>query len=196
MRAVARRDDATRAATFTPTTTSDLAISAIGVVNAAGQITNQGNAITLRSAVIAANASAGADTINLGTGTYQLTIVGNAAAGAPGNDGDPTKGDLSVFGANASDLTISGNGTANTIIQQTTAHDRVFNVNETFLNTFNFTVQNLTIRGGRDTSLNGGAGGIYAGAAVSGTTQVTSVRFLSNTTTGSGSSGGGAAFQP
>ena len=39
-----------QAATFTPTTFSDVAISSTGVVNASGQITNQGNAITLRSA--------------------------------------------------------------------------------------------------------------------------------------------------
>ena len=52
--------DALRAATFTPTTTADTVISSLAVVNAAGQITDQGIAITLRSAVIAANAATSA----------------------------------------------------------------------------------------------------------------------------------------
>ena len=64
------------AANFTPTVTTDLPISSTGAVNSSGQITNQGNAVTLRSAVIAANAAGGTNSITLGAGTYQLTIPG------------------------------------------------------------------------------------------------------------------------
>ena len=86
------------AATFTPTTTADTAISSTAVVNAAGQITDQGNAITLRSAVIAANAATsaagGANTIILGAGTYVLTIPGTGETASAGN---ALIGDLDVL---------------------------------------------------------------------------------------------------
>ena len=72
-------EDRLAPASFTPTTTLDLNISGIAVVNGQGQITNQGNAITLRSALIAANANgAASNTINLTTGgSWTLTSNDN-----------------------------------------------------------------------------------------------------------------------
>ncbi len=151
---------------------------------------------TLRGAVIAADTfdgGGGTSTITLPAGAYQLTRIGNTAGGANPNDFDPTVGDLNV---DNSGLTIngagSGTGTSDTIIQQNTTNDRVFDVNENFLNTFNFTIKNLTIEGGRDTAGNStagasGGGAIFAGAQVSGTTDVENVEFLNNQSTGSGS---------
>ena len=99
-------EDRLAPAVFTPTTTSDLAISSLGVVNSAGEITDQGNAITLRSAVIAANATSGPDTIVLtASQTYTLSQIGN--------DGDSLTGDLDINDS----LTINGN---NAIIQGAT----------------------------------------------------------------------------
>ncbi len=52
-------------ATFAPTVFTDLAISSLAAVDSLGQITDQGNAITLRSALIAANANGAASTESL-----------------------------------------------------------------------------------------------------------------------------------
>lgn len=83
-----------QAANFTPTVTTDLPVSSTAVVNSSGQITHQGNAITLRSAVIAANAAGGTNSITLGAGTYQLTIAGTGETAA---SGDATIGDLDAL---------------------------------------------------------------------------------------------------
>jgi CSLREA domain-containing protein len=71
---------------------------------------------TLRAAVMEANASAGADTIQLAAGTYRLSIPGTAENAA-------LTGDLDVTG----DLTIRGAGAARTIIDGG-AVDRIFEV--------------------------------------------------------------------
>lgn len=144
-----RLEDRLTPANITPTTFSDFAVT--GGVSATGVITGGAGdgLITLRSAVIAANAadaSGGTSTITLNAGTYQLTIVGNAAPGANPNDENAAIGDLDVF---HSGLTINGAGPGSTIIKQTTSNDRVFNVDENFNETpFNFTIKNLTIEGG------------------------------------------------
>src|SRR5438552_13537332 len=79
--------------TYTPTTTTDFPVTGAGVsVNSTtGVITGgTGNGqVTLRSAISAANANAGADTINLPTGTYTLTITGN-------NEQNNATGDLDI----------------------------------------------------------------------------------------------------
>jgi hypothetical protein len=177
------------AATFTPTTFSDLAISSLGVVNASGQITNQGNAITLRSAVIAADAGAGADTVQLLAGTYVLSLAGDVADRTtfPGN---PLIGSLD---ANATGLTIQGNGPGSTIISQTTTADRILTANGSSLTGFAITFTGITFQGGVDASVGLGLGGgaLFTGSN-SGTTTVTNCRFLNNKVTGTGSLGGGA----
>ncbi len=188
-----RLEDRLTPANITPTTFSDFAVT--GGVSATGVITGGAGdgLITLRSAVIAANAadaSGGTSTITLNAGTYQLTIVGNAAPGANPNDENAAIGDLDVF---HSGLTINGAGPGSTIIKQTTSNDRVFNVDENFNETpFNFTIKNLTIEGGRDTTLGGGGGAIFSGAVDTGLTDVENVQFLNNQATGSGTFGGGA----
>ncbi len=136
----------------------------------------------LRGAVIAADANdataGNLSTITLPAGTYQLTIMGNSAPGGPANDFNGAVGDLNV---DNSGLTITGAGMNSTIIKQTSLNDRVFDVNENYLPTFNFTVMDLTIEGGRDTDGQGGGGGaIYSGAAVSGLVDVEGVRFLND----------------
>ena len=132
-------EDRLAPATFTPTTFSDVAISSPDVVNSAGQITDQGNAITLRSAVIAANALGGANTksLALAAGTYAAhrSLSNNFPRARMRTVADRhQRGPRCV--SDFSNLTIQGAGQAATIIKQTTANDRVFNVNENFSPTF------------------------------------------------------------
>ncbi len=81
-------------ALFVPTTTLDL--DTTGVDLATGKLPT--GEITLRSAILAANATAGADAINLPTGTYLLTIAGAE------DDGGAT-GDLDITDALAMEAT-------------------------------------------------------------------------------------------
>lgn len=81
---------------------------------------------SLREAVIAANAAAGADTIVLPAGTYDLAI----ADAAPGTDEDQAAtGDLDVAGGG---LTIEGAGAALTEIDADAIGNRVFHVRRDF----------------------------------------------------------------
>src|SRR4051812_17951417 len=61
--------------------------------------------ISLRSAIMAANAHPGADTILLPNGTFKLTIAGTGEDAA-------AKGDLDIRG----DLNIQGKGHVNTVV--------------------------------------------------------------------------------
>lgn len=74
------------------------------------------NDCSLRGAIIKANTTPGADTINLPAGTYTLTIAG------AGEDSAAT-GDLDI----TSDLTIEGAGATTTVINGV-AGDRVFHI--------------------------------------------------------------------
>ena len=116
---------------------------------------------TLRAAIMEANATAGADTINVPAGTYTLTrgpfddeFLFNGA-----NEGT---GDLDVVG---SDLTINGAGAGVTIIDGGSL-DRVFDVNN-FAGpgaAVNLTLQNLTVRNG--SAKTGTAGYFHSGGAI------------------------------
>jgi len=107
------------------------------------------NDCSLRGAITAANASPGADTITLQTGTYNLTIAG---AGENNN----ATGDLDILAAGG-DLIIQGNGAGVTIIDGNNS-DRVFHVcpGGGCVNTVTFS--GVTIRNGR--VLASGGGGI------------------------------------
>src|SRR5947207_8442939 len=76
---------------------------------------------SLREAIRAANAAAGADTISIPAGTYTLSLSGS--------DDTANLGDLDVTGP----LTINGAGQANTIIQAGTTNsngiDKIFSFN-------------------------------------------------------------------
>ena len=148
------------AATFTPTVFTDLAIGSLANVNASGQITTQGNAITLRSAVIAANAAnagGNSNTINLLAGTYVLSIPGTGETSASGN---ALIGDLDVLvpASGTVTVTVQGAGAALTTIQQTTGIDRIFDLHPVNLaGSVNFTLTGVTLKGGNITGGSGGA---------------------------------------
>src|SRR5438046_171489 len=94
-----------RGATYTVTTFSD-------VINAGDGV------LSLREAVIAANANPGPDTIVLFAGTYTLTIVG-------ANEDAAATGDLDI----SDDVTIMGAGESQTFIDASgISGDRAFQI--------------------------------------------------------------------
>ncbi len=140
------------------------------------------NDCSLRGALEFANVNPGT-TVNVPSGTYQLTIAGGALEGF---NGDNTIGDLDVKASNTS---ISGAGAATTIIQQTQPNDRVIEVNPFLDANFNFTISGVTITGGSETTAVGG-GGLISGS-IDNTMTVTNCIISGNSATGSGSLGGG-----
>jgi uncharacterized repeat protein (TIGR01451 family)/CSLREA domain-containing protein len=136
--------DATREpqATFTVNSTADATdfLPGNGVCETA-----QGNGIcTLRAAVQETNALWGADTIQLPSGVYNLTIP----AGSP----EDATGDLDI----GDNLTILGEGAATTVIDSAAANDRSFQVSLGI----RFEISGVTIQNGGGINLNSG-GGIF-----------------------------------
>jgi CSLREA domain-containing protein len=102
---------------------------------------------SLRDAIIAANANAGADIITLPAGIYTLAIAGQ-------NEDAAATGDLDITDS----VTINGAGAATTIVDGG-AIDRVFHVISGTV-----VINNVTIRNGLAASA-GGGGILIAGAA-------------------------------
>ena len=139
------------------------------------------NDCSLRGAVAFANLNPGT-TINVPAGTYNLTTSG-AGEGFSGNN---LIGDLDITGNNTS---IIGAGAATTIINQTTAGDRVIEINP-FLNAnFVTSISGVTISGGRESTGVGG-GGIVSGA-IGNILTLTDCVISGNSATGAGTFGGG-----
>jgi hypothetical protein len=109
-------EDRLAPAVFNVNSTADLNIAA--GVNPNGTIIGQGNTITLRSAIQAANAANGGSTIFLTGGTYRLTI-------APNPIDDNSSGDLNIT---ASVNLVGGIGGGTTVIDATGLGDRVFSL--------------------------------------------------------------------
>ncbi len=185
--------------TYTVTTTTDFPISGAGIsVNSATGVISGGagnGQITLRSAIAAANSVAGPHTINVPSGTFTLTIAGTGEGLSPAMI---NIGDLDVT---ANNVTIHGAGMNSTIINQTSGIDRVFDVNVNFIPDFNFTIDNLTISGGREQTGNGG-GGMFTGSSNNlGTITITNIKFDNNQAfqatgfLGNGFGGGGLQHQ-
>jgi hypothetical protein len=157
------------------TTTSDLIDGGITTSIADLIATPGSDGISLREAIIAANATAGDDVIVLGAGVYELAIGGTSEdAGA--------SGDLDI----ASNITISGAGMGATIIDAN-GIDRVFHVTDSASHVVLF--HDLTITGG---SVSGHGGGLLIEAADPDVPSVTldKVRITDNHTLGTGSGGG------
>jgi predicted outer membrane repeat protein len=104
--------------------------------------------VSLRQAVLVANATPGADTITLHPGTYRLTRKGDDVTGLAG--------DLDV----TEDVTIEGDLAGGTIIDAHKAKDRAFEV----LASGALTLRHVTVKGGT-TELDGG--GILSVGALS-----------------------------
>jgi hypothetical protein len=151
-------------------------------VAAASACTAAANDCSLRGAVAFANLNPGT-TISVPAGTYQLNIPGGATEGFSGNN---SIGDLDVT---ANNTIITGAGAATTIIQQTAPNDRVLEVNPNLLANFNFSISDVSITGGKETTAVGG-GGIISGS-IDNTVSVTNCVISGNSATGAGTFGGG-----
>ena len=107
---------------------------------------------SLREAIVAANAAAGADSITLPAGTYTLTIANTGGT----NEDASAQGDLDVNDA----LTITGAGAATTIVQAGTTNsngiDKVFAFNPICSTAVSSSMSGVTVRFGRNTQPNGG----------------------------------------
>jgi CSLREA domain-containing protein len=124
------------------------------------------NDCSLREAVVAANASPGADTIELPAGIYNLTIDGLDDTGSAG-DLDATE-DLTITGAGREQTIIDG-GSADRIIEATAA----------------LSLEGITVRNGQAVASGGG------GVRASGTSlSINDSRFTAN----AGNPGGGVWF--
>jgi hypothetical protein len=138
--------------TYTVTTATDFAVSG-GVVTATGAIIGGAGAgqVSLRSAIIASNANAGADIILFSAALNGVPITLSIVNVGGVNEDACQTGDLDVLGS----LTITGNGAASTIIQAGTTNangiDKVFAINPICNIAVAFTISGVTIRNGRNT---------------------------------------------
>ena len=109
-------EERTTPTVFTVNTVADT----VAVNFATGQDAN-GN-VSLRSAVMAADETAGTDTIMVPAGTYKLTRAGQAS--------DGSSGDLHIFSTtgDAMNLTITGAGAKAVAIDANTINNRVFEI--------------------------------------------------------------------
>ncbi|MBK8432315.1 MAG: CSLREA domain-containing protein [Chloroflexi bacterium] len=137
---------------------------------------------SLREAIIAANAAAGADVITVPAGTYTLSIAGTGEnAGATG--------DLDITG----NLTINGAGASTTIINANSI-DRVFHGVTTAGTTLIVAISDITIRGGNlPAGITNMGGGFASDSTTTGNTNLTlnNVQISNNTT---GNNGGAVGF--
>jgi CSLREA domain-containing protein/uncharacterized repeat protein (TIGR01451 family) len=177
--------------TFMVNTTAD-------TVTANGCAPGNPNTCSLREAIIEANASAGADTIMVPAGTYQLTIA--PAAGADPHDA--TTGDLDITDA----VSIVGANSATTIVEAGASAgsgiDKIFSINPQGLGAgFDTSISNLTIRFGTNPSASGtgdqfgGALDWSAGFDGAGNLTITSCVITDNATT-DGDGGGLSLSNP
>lgn len=128
-------------ATFTVNSTKDLPdLTPLGDGLVDVDLNEPGNQITLRAAIMEANALGGSDTINLPAGTFKLTIK----AANPDSD---AVGDLDV----SDTLTILGTGMNSTILDGKKLKDRVFQIQGATC-----TIRDLTVRKGRAAERGGG----------------------------------------
>ncbi len=156
---------------------------------AASACTGAANDCSMRGSVTASNSLAGADIVTIPTGTYQLATVGA--------DDSNTGGDMDVNG----EITFNGTAAATTILQAgtTTANgiDKVMGYNPACTTAINGSMNNVTIRFGRNTTTfnptfsQTGGGFDYCSGGAS-TLSITNSTFDSNTV--SFAYGGGINF--
>ena len=130
-------------APFTVNTTADTVDASPGN----GVCADASGNCSLRAAISEANALAGADTITLDAGVYQLTRLNALGVNEDGN----STGDLDIL----SSLTLIGSAAGNTIIQAGSNSgdgiDKVIAANPACTDGVNITISNVTITYGRNT---------------------------------------------
>jgi hypothetical protein len=153
--------------TYTVNTATDFPVSG-GVVTVTGAIIGGAGAgqVSLRSAIIASNANAGADIILFNAALNGVPITLSIVNAGGVNEDACQTGDLDVTG----NLTITGNGAANTIIQAGTTNangiDKVFAINPFCNVAIAFTITGVTIRYGRNSQPFGAPDFSYTGGGI------------------------------
>ena len=150
--------------------------------------------ISLREAVIAANNTAGADTIVLGSGTYAITRNGAGESFASTGDLD-IRSDITITGVNGAQTIISGSGTSDGIFQIHSGNSLTLNqlaVADGHVSGDGGAIQNAGVFNANDVVIRDnfatGAGGAITS---SGTTNLSRVSIYDNTA----SSLGGGIYQ-
>ena len=129
--------------TYNVNTTAD--VDSVGACAQDSTITSSTGTLSLREAVCEANNSGAATSvINLPAGTYDLAISTNGGNGSSST----TSGELQVGIVAGANITISGAGQNDTIIQQTNGKDRLIEQDQIFVGNIPVTLQNLTLTGG------------------------------------------------
>lgn len=136
-------EDRTLLATFTVNSFVDLPDSTPGD-GLADASTNGSGLVTLRAAIMEANALQGADTIELPAGQYQLYIEGNLEDAAATGDLDITES-----------LTINGAGAGSTFVDGGRL-DRVFDIRGPHVSQQFVLITGITIQGGKAPDVGGG----------------------------------------
>jgi len=135
---------------FTVDTTIDAADSNLND----NECIDTGGHCSLRTAIQQAIAHPGDDTITVPAGMYNLTLTG-ADSGSPSSLTDYANnagvGDFDIY-SNSDTITITGAGSASTIINASTISDRIFDV----ITNSVLTVSGVTIKNGSTTSAGGG----------------------------------------
>jgi CSLREA domain-containing protein len=160
------------AATFVVNTTTDAVDSSIGD----GICRTAANQCSLRAAISEANFTAAADSITFSiNGTFNITLSGT-------NENNNSRGDFDV----REDLTITGNGAANTILTVDPAQTQriiEFRVTDS-VGENNSSMTGLTVQGGKGTQFGGGVRfdgfNIYSNT-VTGTFNLSGVTIQNNT---------------
>jgi hypothetical protein len=137
-----RRTQQPRRACLALESLEDRAVPAVFNVNSLADILHPApGTVTLRSAISAANATPGGNTINLTVpGTYRITLAGANEDNNASGDFDilSTGGNLSIINTSGGHVVVDGGG-----------HDRVFDINPANDPTpFTVTLQGFTITGG------------------------------------------------
>jgi hypothetical protein len=169
--------------TFNVTTTSDSHSVGFTSQGAPGssQLQDSNGNVSLRSALEYASTLGGSSTINLPSGTYNLSL-----------------GDLVVGVKATTTIYLHGQGTAaNTTVHQTQSHRLVFVVNYNVDPNVVFTLDNVTVSGGNEDNTDpdgfgGNGGAILAGgssSAAGNAVNLTSVIFTGNSTSGNANGG-------
>ncbi|MEO7305963.1 MAG: immunoglobulin domain-containing protein, partial [Ferruginibacter sp.] len=151
---------------YTPNTFTDPVITTLN--NATGAI-NGGATISLRSALMAADNLGGPHIVTLSTGTYNLSKTGSSEI---------------TIGNTSQNITINGNGPANTIINMVNDanRDRILFINPTgTTNSPVITVSGITFQNGYLTSDIYGGAAICSGGGSAESLTVTNCAFLNNT---------------
>ncbi len=180
-------------ATYTVTTTTDFAFTAVndanGVITAGAGV----GQVSLRSAIQAANdtpsASGTPNIINLPNGTYNLTT----GAGDTGSDNSTAELGIAPDASNPVNLDtmIVGTSQSGTVINQTVANARVFDIDFNSNGNIQFSASNLTIEGGSDTM---GGGGVLFGGGTGDQATFASVLFTNNSVPTSNTNAPGGAI--